>query len=470
MTGPVPPRADGGSSTLAGEPPRRIPELLAPAGNPQKLRTALHFGADAVYLGLKRYSLRGQVGNFDADQLRWALEHAHQRGRRVYVCLNIQPFDSDLDGIVRALELLRRLPPDGVIVADPGVLALARRHAPGLPLHLSTQASVTNAAAARFWAEQGVERIILARELSLEQLRQVVQDAGPEVQLEAFIHGAVCIAWSGRCLLSLYWAGRDPRRGHCAQGCRWAYRSPCQQDPAPAAQQQTGDELLRVCLEDRRRPGEANPVEQDQRGTYFFDAKDLCAVAMLDRLVDAGVASFKLEGRTRSVNYLGATVDVYRHALDRLAAGDAAGFTSAVPAYVHELSRVSSRGFSTHFLGGEQDRPESYLPAGSYHQGITPEYLGRVVRALPEGLVVQLQNPLQPGQRLELRDRGLSCEPCTPRKLLAPDGAPLAEARAGDQVLLPGSFKAGPQAVVRLAAGACISHQHRSEVCESEAD
>ena len=402
-----------------------LPELVAPAGTPDKLKTALHFGADAVYLGLKRFSLRSFAGNFTLDELEWALAFAHEQGRRIYVALNIQPFDEDLAALEPLLRQLSDLRPDGLIIADPGVLALARQHAPGLPLHLSTQASVTNAAAAHFWAEQGVRRIVVARELSLEQLEKLVPAAAP-VQIEAFAHGAVCIAWSGRCLLSLYGADRDPRRGACAQGCRWAWRE----------------------LEDPRRPGQGHPVEQDERGTYFFDAKDLCALPVLDRLVASGVHALKLEGRTRSVYYLGITVDIYRAALDRLAAGDEAGFNTEKSRYIEELACVSRRGFSTHFLTGSQDDPASYLPQGSPPDGPSA-YAGQVLANDREALRLKVVNPLHPGAVLELCDRGLCRESVVLSELRAPDGSLLTLARSGSEIVIPGRFAAGPGALAR---------------------
>jgi len=399
------------------ESPGKKPELLAPAGTPDKLKTALHFGADAVYLGMRRFSMRSFAGNFDEDQLEWALEYAHQRGRRVIVAVNIQPFDEDFEQIEKTLRLLGNdLRPDGIIVGDAGVLDLARRVAPGVPLHLSTQASVANAAAARFWFGQGIRRIVVARELSLEQLERLVPESGGEI--EAFIHGAVCIAWSGRCLLSLYWADRDPRRGACAQGCRWRYKA----------------------IEDRRRPGEDNPVEEDERGTYFFDAKDLCALPVLPRMVAAGVHAFKIEGRTRSPYYLGITVDVYRRALDLIAAGDMDGFSALVDSHTADLARASRRGFSTHFLGGEENLPQSYNPQGSY-AGVRFEYVGKVVGVTGDGLKVDVRNAIKPGEALEVRDAGLLCE----------QAASPGVARSGDTVLLEGEFHAGMGALVRRA-------------------
>jgi len=405
--------------------PSRGPEILAPAGTPAKLRTALHFGADAVYLGLSRYSLRKKAGNFDLDELEWAIDYAHGRGRKVYVAVNIQPFDSDLSGIERALKQLADLDPDAVIVADPGVLALARTTAPGVRIHLSTQASVTNSAAARFWLDQGVTRIIAARELSLEQLGRIALTTPGEI--EAFVHGSVCIAYSGRCLLSLYWAGRDPRRGDCAAACRWRYTE----------------------IEDRRRPGLANPIEEDDRGTYFFDAKDLCAIPVLDRLLATGVHSLKIEGRTRSAHYVAVAVDVYRDASRRLARGDVAGFRQSVPRYLDEFRRTGTRGMSTHFLTGEQDSLDAYNPKGSYPDGRF-EYVGEVVSKDDSSLVVEIRNPVRPGCLLEVRDKGLRREVISVDRVQGEEGQTLEIARTGVQIRLAGAFESGVGAIVRM--------------------
>lgn len=416
---------------------RRIPELVAPAGTPEKLEVAVHFGADAVYLGLKQYSMRARAGNFGFEELGWALEHCRQRGRRVYVAVNVLAFDGDMEGIEETLLRLVKMGPDGVIVGDAGVVGLARRVAPELRLHLSTQMSVTNAEAARFWGEQGIERIVVARELSLGQLGALVEGQGGEI--EAFVHGAVCVATSGRCLLSLYWAGRDPRTGACAQGCRWRYRE----------------------LEDGRRPGLANPVEQDERGTYFFDAEDLCALPLLEELVDTGVSALKIEGRTRSPYYLGCTVDVYRRALDLIQAGELETLQRERAALMAELRRVSRRGFSTHFYGGEENAPETYRPEGAM-QGGPGELVGRVVAVRQGGVEVRVTNPLKPGCAVELRDRGLRCEALTLRELQTPDGEVLTRALTGQRLWLAGRWSAGVGAFVRRAARAqCLDPNTR---------
>lgn len=403
-----------------------LPELLAPAGTPEKLKTALHFGADAVYVGLKRFSMRSFAGNFDLDQLEWAVSYAHQRGKRVYVALNVQPYDHELADLAATIQGLSHVAPDAVIVGDAGVLDLARREAPGLPLHLSTQAGVTNAAAAGFWLAQGVERIILARELRIDQLATLVR--GTQALLETFVHGAVCIGFSGRCFLSLYWAGRDPRHGACAQGCRWPYK----------------------LIEDQRNPGAAQAIVEDERGTHFFDAKDLCALPVLDRLVDTGVHALKIEGRTRSEHYVGVVVDVYRQALDVLASGDRDSFTARVPEWTAELEKTGKRPFSTHFLTGEQDRIESYSPGGSPLGG-SHGFVGKVSANRGDHLSVALRNPLRPGQRVELCDRALSREQLTIDSLVSSDGSPLTFAREGDEVRIDGHYRATPGALVRMA-------------------
>jgi putative protease len=442
------------------------PEIVAPAGTPAKLQTALHFGADAVYLGLTRGSLRAFAGNFTLDELEWALRYAHERGRRVYVCVNVQPFDDDLPALIPLLRDLGRLKPDGLVVADPGVLELARQQAPALPLHLSTQASVTNAAAARFWFTQGVRRIVVARELSVERLGHVVQGSPPGCDVEAFIHGAVCIAYSGRCLLSGYWsagnqqnnkaksngsssasrqgATRDARSGSCAQACRWPY--------------------ARLAVEDRRRPGQWNPLEPDARGTHFFDAKDLCGLPLLDRVLATGLRALKIEGRTRSAHYVGVTVDVYRHAVDRLAEGDLAGFQQRLETYLAELARPANRGFSTHFLGDEQDAPTTYNPEGSYPDG-RYGYVGEIVGSEEngagtgdgtgdgDGLWLRCRNAVEPGTSLEIRDRGLLTERVTLHRVDTRDERDLPRARHDQVIRIPGPFSSavGPGALVRRA-------------------
>ena len=408
-----------------------MPELVAPAGTPEKLITALHFGADAVYLGLKRFSLRSFAGNFDWDELEWALAYARERGRRVYVAMNIQPFDPEMGDLEKALVRLGQLGPDAVVVADPGVLALGRRRVPGQRFHLSTQASVTNVEAANFWFDQEIRRIVLARELHLDHLAVL----GPAArhrggELEVFVHGAVCVSWSGRCFSSLWWSHRDPRHGACAQACRWPF----------------------IAIEEARKPGRVHAVAGDERGTYFFDARDLCALPVLDRLVATGVRALKIEGRTRSVAYVGLAVDAYRTALDLLTRGDTDGFHASIPRLTDELFSVCKRGFSTHFLTGAENHPDTSLPAGSPVGG-EGNFFGKVVAVGSDHWDLEIRNPVRPGQTLELCDAGMRRVCHTLATLHAADGTLLDMARPGDRIRVAGPALVQVEALAREPLG-----------------
>ena len=268
-----------------------VPELLAPAGNFDKLVMAIHYGADAVYLGGLKYSLRARAGNFDDTGIIRAVDYAHAHGVKVYITVNIFAHNRDLDGLSDDLIFLRKADVDGLIIADPGIFHIARQVVPELPLHLSTQANVTNVASAQFWQQQGVSRLNLARELGLEEIRQVRR--GTDVELEIFVHGALCISYSGRCMLSNYFTGRDANQGDCAHPCRYSYK-----------------------LVEEKRPDQYFPVEEDERGTYIFNSRDLCLLQRLPELVSAGVDSIKIEGRMKSIGYVGSVVRLYRAALD----------------------------------------------------------------------------------------------------------------------------------------------------------
>ncbi|HOI16042.1 MAG TPA: peptidase U32 family protein, partial [Geobacteraceae bacterium] len=247
----------------------RIPELLAPAGNMEKLRIAVHYGADAVYLGGKEFSLRNLADNFSPDELSEAVSYAHEHGVKVYLATNIFPGNADLEEMRLYLEKVAAIPLDACIVADPGVLELVKEISPGRPIHLSTQANTTNWLSARFWKRQGVTRVNLARELSLHDIHEVKEKAGLEV--EVFVHGAMCISYSGRCLLSSIMTGRDANRGECAHPCRWGY-----------------------ALVEEQRPGVYFPVMEDDRGTFIFNSRDLCLLEHLPELAESGIDSLKI--------------------------------------------------------------------------------------------------------------------------------------------------------------------------------
>ncbi len=300
-------------------------ELLAPAGDLEKLKVAVLYGADAVYLGGRHFGLRAGAGNFSEEELLEGVRFAHAKGVRVYVTVNIFAHNRDLEGLPAYLETIREACADAVIVSDPGLIDLIRRLHPDLSIHLSTQANTTNWAAARFWEKLGVDRIVLARELSLAEIRQIREKV--QLELELFVHGAMCISYSGRCLLSNYLTGRDANRGDCAQPCRWRY-----------------------ALVEEKRPGEYLAIEEDERGSYVLGSRDLCLIENLPELVKAGINSFKIEGRMKSVNYVAGVVKVYREALDAYLA-DPQNYL-CTPSWREEISKVSHRSYTTGFLFG----------------------------------------------------------------------------------------------------------------------
>ena len=311
-------------------------ELLAPAGDLEKLKIAVLYGADAVYLGGRHFGLRAGAGNFTEEDLADGVRFAHEHGVRVYVTVNIFAHNRDLEGLPDYLDMLCRLEVDAVIVSDPGVNRMIRELYPALPVHLSTQANTTNWAAARFWEELGVRRIVLARELTLLEIREIREQVA--LELEIFIHGAMCISYSGRCLLSSYLTGRDANRGDCAQSCRWKY-----------------------ALVEEKRPGEYFPIEEDDRGSYILGSKDLCLIEHIPALAGAGVSSFKIEGRMKSVNYGAGVVKAYREAIDAYIS-DPENYRFN-PTWLEEISKVSHRDYTTGFLFG---RPG---PAGQHYAG-----------------------------------------------------------------------------------------------------
>ncbi len=338
------------------------PELLAPAGNFEKLKTALRFGADAVYLGGKSFSLRSFSDNFTDEELKAAAEYVHARGKKMYVTVNIFAKNSDFAQLEKTFRFLQEIGADAALVTDAGVFALARKVAPNLPLHVSTQANTTNAYAARFWQEAGAERVVLARELSLQEIAQI-RDHCPGLELEAFVHGAMCISYSGRCLLSNYLAHRDSNRGTCVQACRWKFD-----------------------LRARREEGGGLTAEEDERGTYLLNSKDLNMLSHLEEMRRAGVCSFKIEGRMKSSYYLATVVNAYRRVLDK---------TLSVEEGQEELKKVAHRAFTTAYMFGDNAETVNY--EDSQESG-TREYIADV---LADGLV-QMRNRFRMGDKLEI--------------------------------------------------------------------
>lgn len=386
------------------------PEILAPAGSPEKMVYAIAYGADAVYLGGTGFGLRAAAATFDKEAMERAVEYAHRRGVKVYVTVNIFAHNRDIEALPRYINQLARIGVDAVIVSDPGVLTLIRELAPGLRVHISTQANTTNWRSARLWESLGAGRIVLARELSMEEIQTIRQRTG--VELEVFVHGAMCVSYSGRCLLSNYMTGRDANRGDCAQACRWKYR-----------------------LVEEKRPGEYFPVTEDERGTYILSSRDLCLLEYLPDLVRAGVAALKIEGRVKSIHYVSTITRVYRQALDAYWS-DPERFRVR-PEWLEEISKVSNREYTTGFITGV--RPGETPPVYSiYRRNYT--FVG-VVRGYDQRLgtvVVEQRNRFARGEKLEILTPGEKIYTFTVESLLDGEGNPVEAAPHPRQtVLLP---------------------------------
>lgn len=390
-----------------------MPELLAPAGSFEKLVTAIHYGADAVYLGGPRFSLRARAGNFGPEAMAEAIAYAHGRGVRVYVTMNILAHNQDLAGFDAALYALRDLAVDGLIVADPGILARARQLAPELAVHLSTQANVTNYAAAAFWLAQGVSRLNLARELSLAEIREIRGQVKGE--LEVFVHGSLCISYSGRCMLSSYMTGRDANQGDCAHPCRYRY-----------------------ALTEEKRPGQYFPVEEDERGTYIFNSRDLCLLARLPELVAAGVDSLKIEGRMKSLFYVGGVVRVYRAALDYLAGLPAEAWREpaaiVLPAVLRaEIAMIGTRGATENFIDGRPAGTEMIYHASREQQTVLPVAVIKEAGGAP---LVEVRNVLTVGDTIEYMAPGMEVMAVTVVAMRTEKGEAISRANPGNQVFL----------------------------------
>ncbi len=315
-------------------------ELLAPAGDKQKLIMAIEYGADAVYLASTRFGLRTFAGNFELDELKWAVEYAHSRGVKVYVTINIIPHESDLVDLPEYARYLDSINVDAVICADLGVISIVRRECPNLAVHVSTQANITNSESAMVYVGMGVKRLILAREMTIEEIKTLRGRVPKEIELEAFCHGAMCISYSGRCLLSNFFTGRDGNRGACVQACRWNY----------------------VIREESRT--EEYPIEEDSHGSYILNSKDMCMIDYLDQLRDAGIDSIKIEGRMKTEYYVANVVNAYRQAIDYMNSHQEYDLPDNIR---NEIYKSSHRDYSTGFYFGEpKESLDSSLPISTY--------------------------------------------------------------------------------------------------------
>jgi U32 family peptidase len=383
------------------------PELLAPAGDLEKLRIAFDYGADAAYLGGEQFGLRALAGNFNLEALARARDLASARDKRLYLTLNAYLRPADMTAFVDYLEQLKPLNLDAYIVSDPGVLRLLQRIDPEREIHLSTQANTTNAEAVRFWGAAGVRRINLARELSLDEIRAIHQDS--EIELEVFAHGALCVAYSGRCLLSAAMAGRSANQGACAQPCRWRY-----------------------ALVEETRPGQYFPIEEDGRGSYLMNSRDLCLIEHLPQLVEAGIHSLKIEGRMKTLYYLAAVTRVYRAALDRYLA-DPVGYRFD-PVWRDELDKVSHRPYDTGFLFGSRD---ALVHSDDSKYRRTHDFVGvvREVNNAGRGLI-EGRNRFFPGETLELIGPGMRQKQFTAGALCSESGEELSVGQPNKRMLM----------------------------------
>lgn len=386
-----------------------IPELLCPAGSLKNMRYAFAYGADAVYAGQPRYSLRVRNNEFDLDTLQLGINEAHALNKKFYVVSNIAPHNAKVKSYLRDIEPVIAMKPDALIMSDPGLIMLVREKWPDMPIHLSVQANAVNFASVKFWAKQGIERVILSRELSLEEISEI-RSLCPETELEVFVHGALCMAYSGRCLLSGYINKRDPNQGTCTNACRWEY------DVKPGTENETGEMVHKIdpktviptlgegapsndvfMLEEQGRPGEYMPAFEDEHGTYIMNSKDLRAVQYVEQLTKMGVHSLKIEGRTKSFYYVARTAQVYRKAIDDAVAGrpfDADLFKT--------LENLAHRGYTEGFLKrhAHQDYQNyEYGHSVSTKQQFVGEVLGRNANGLVE---IDVKNKFCVGHSLEL--------------------------------------------------------------------
>lgn len=341
-------------------------ELLAPAGTLNNLRYAIAYGADAVYAGMPRYSLRVRNNDFHKlDNLAAGIGEVHQAGKAFYLATNVLPHNAKIKTFIRDMEPIIELGPDALIMADPGLILMVREHWPDMPVHLSVQANTMNHASVRFWQAQGIQRIVLSRELSLDQIEEIRQRC-PDMELEVFVHGALCIAYSGRCLLSGYFNHRDANQGACTNSCRWDYKvknatEDISGDLHVETTQPVGQNTSVYLLEESERPGEYMPVEEDEHGTYIMNSKDLRALEHVERLVNMGIKSLKIEGRTKSHYYVARTAQVYRQAIDDAHAGRPFNTT-----LLGSLANLSNRGYTDGFLQRHPDQDyQNYLQSCS---------------------------------------------------------------------------------------------------------
>ena len=354
----------------------RKPELLVPASSLEVLKTAVIFGADAVYIGGEAFGLRAKAKNFTPDEMKEGIAFAHQYGVKVYVTANILAHNYDLNGAAEYFKELAQMKPDGIIVADPGMVMLAKENCPEIDIHISTQANNTNYMTYRFWYEQGIRRVVSARELSLAEIKQIRENIPEDMEIESFMHGAMCISYSGRCLLSNYFTGRDANHGACTHPCRWKY-----------------------AIVEETRPGEYMPVYENERGTYIFNSKDLCMIEYIPEMMDAGIDSFKIEGRMKTALYVATVARTYRKAIDAAMESPEA-YERILPWCKEEISKCTYRQFTTGFYFGKPDENTQIYDNNTYINEYI--YLGIVGETDDNCVFIEQRNKFSVGETIEI--------------------------------------------------------------------
>ena len=355
---------------------RKKPEVLAPASSLEVLKTAVYYGADAVYIGGEMYGLRAKAKNFSKEDMAEGIRFAHEHGKKVYVTANITAHDRDLEGVQKYFEELKEIGPDALIISDPGVFQIATEICPEIDIHISTQANNVNYRTFQFWHKLGATRVVKARELSIKEIADIDAHIPEDLEIETFVHGAMCISYSGRCLLSNYFTGRDANLGACTHPCRWKYY-----------------------IMEENRPGEYLPVEENERGTYIFNSKDLCMIEHIPELVEAGVDSFKIEGRMKTALYVAVVARTYRQAVDDYFE-DPEKYKKNIPYYQAEIAKCTYRQFTTGFFFGKPDSESQIYDSNTYIKEYT--YLG-IVGEVKDGLIrIEQRNKFSVGETIEI--------------------------------------------------------------------
>lgn len=359
-------------------------ELLAPAGSPEKMKYAFAYGADAVYMGIPYFSLRVRINKFTMDDVKSAIEYAHSINKKIYVTVNLVAHNKHLEKLPSYLKKLEKWQPDAFIISDPGVITMAQKYAPSVPIHLSTQTNATNWQTVKFWHDQGLERVVLGREVTLDEIKEINKKV-PKCEIEYFVHGAMCMSHSGRCMLSAWLTGRSANLGDCVQPCRWNYNV----------------NNISVELEEPNRPNMSIPVEEDMHGTYIFNSKDMCFIEYLPELIDAGVISYKIEGRAKSHAYLASVVKAYRQAFDLLETEKDKKVQKRKLKAIKKkiLDKLVHRGYTTGFLFG-RDTVEQNVE--NSHVGGQEEFVGEVVKCEDGKVFINAHNALRLGDKIRI--------------------------------------------------------------------